>query len=409
MKNLYKKVISRCYALFFLVSFNNVSSQTKVIAYVPNWINLNTFANTIQYSKLTHINIAFENPTSNGTLSFQSGNDAIIQTAHSNNVKVFVSLGGGSASEDANQRNIYFNLINSTNRTQFIQKILNYVNAHGFDGVDVDLEGPAINSDYAGFISALATALHTNNKQISAALSEGYGGANVPNSTFTSFDWINIMAYDGTGPWNPNEPGQHSSYTLATTALTYWKTTRGLPKVKAILGVPFYGYGFGAAYASNEYPYSQIVSSYPGAENLDQVGNTIWYNGIPTIKQKTTLALQDGGGIMIWQLSSDAIGPKSLLSAINEVINGSLGTRDIENNAAIAIFPNPVKERLTVSLGNETTANIAIISLNGSLLYKAKINNGTSIINIDDINYKGLCFLKITTDNGFKIFKTFFE
>jgi hypothetical protein len=65
------------------------------------------------------------------------------------------------------------------------------------------------------------------------------------------------------------------------------------------------------------------VAQYPGAENLDQVGNTIYYNGIPTIKQKTTFAVQNAGGVMIWELSQDATGAKSLLTAVDQVVKGS--------------------------------------------------------------------------------------
>jgi len=296
-------------------------AQKKVIAYIPNWIDLNSFSTAIQYSKLTHINIAFENPDTNGYLTFNSGSNTIINAAHAQNVKVFVSLGGGSISEGGAIRDNYFNLITPGNRTAFIQKIYDYVLAHNFDGVDVDLEGPAINGDYGGFVIALANKLHSGGKQITAALSEGYGGANVPSSTFAAYDWINIMAYDATGPWNTANPGPHSPYSMAVNQFNYW-TGRGLPASKAIIGVPFYGYGFGAS-ANQGISYANIIAQYPGAENQDQVGNTIYYNGIPTIKAKTTFAIQNAGGVMIWELSQDAVGSKSLLTAINQVITGS--------------------------------------------------------------------------------------
>jgi len=321
MKNNYKRMPLKWMIILVLGVFNLSMAQKKVIAYVPNWIDLNSFSSTIQYSKLTHINIAFENPDANGYLSFNSGSNTIIQAAHNQNVKVFVSLGGGSVSEGGAIRDNYFNLITSGNRTAFIQKIYDYVVAHNFDGVDVDLEGPAINGDYGGFVIALAAKLHANGKQITAALSEGYGGANVPSSTFAAFDWINIMAYDATGPWAPGSPGQHSPYSMAVSQFNYW-TGRGLPASKAIIGLPFYGYGFGAS-ANQGISYANIVAQYPGAENLDQVGNTIYYNGIPTIKQKTTFAIQNAGGVMIWELSQDATGAKSLLTAVNQVITGS--------------------------------------------------------------------------------------
>ena len=321
MKNNYKTIQLRWVLIFVVGIFNLSMAQKKVIAYIPNWIDLNSFSTTIQYSKLTHINIAFENPDANGYLTFNLGSNAIINAAHAQNVKVFVSLAGGSASENAAIRANYFNLISPANRTAFIQKIYDYVLAHNLDGVDVDLEGPAINGDYGGFVIALANKLHAGGKQISAALSEGYGGANVPSSTFAAYDWINIMAYDATGPWNPGNPGPHSPYSMAVNQFNYW-TGRGLPASKAIIGLPFYGYGFGAA-ANQGISYANIIAQYPGSENQDQVGNTIYYNGIPTIKAKTTFAIQNAGGVMIWELSQDAVGSKSLLTAINQVITGS--------------------------------------------------------------------------------------
>jgi GH18 family chitinase len=126
------------------------------------------------------------------------------------------------------------------------------------------------------------------------------------------------MAYDAVGHWNPNKPGQHSSMAFAKENVEYW-LKRGLPKSKVVLGVPFYGYGFGEAFKKGDFPYSRIVAEYPGAEYVDQIGNTIWYNGIPTIKAKAKYVKDEGlGGVMIWSLDSDAQSEKSLLSAIHQ-------------------------------------------------------------------------------------------
>ncbi len=296
--------------------------QIKVVAYVPNWIDLNTFSNTIDFAKLTHINIAFENPDASGNLSWNSGNTSLIEKAHANGVKVLVSIGGGSESESATARANYFSLISDANRAGFISKMKSYITSHNFDGIDVDLEGPAINADYGNFVKGLSDSLKPCGKLVTSALSQGYGGTNVPATAFQYFDFVNIMAYDATGPWDANNPGQHSSYALAVSQLEYWKG-RGLSKEKAILGLPFYGYGFGTVYRNYDYPYSEIVTNYPGAENKDMVGSTLYYNGIHTIKQKTTLALDQGGGVMIWELASDAPGPKSLLLAIDQVLQGT--------------------------------------------------------------------------------------
>lgn len=293
-------------------------AEKRVIAYVPNWTDLPTLATTIDYAKLTHINIAFENPTnSDGGLSFNSKNEALIARAKANSVKVLISIGGGGAADNATMKARYFSLISADRRKAFASRLANYVEAHGFDGLDVDIEGPSINEDYGAFIAELGAVLKPKGKLLTSALSKGYGGDRVPASTFEHFDFVNIMAYDGTGPWDPKRVGQHSSFEYAQTNVAYW-LKRGLSKDKAVLGVPFYGYGFGEAFKKGDYPYSRILKEFPGAETKDEVGNTVWYNGIPTIRAKSRYVVEnDLGGVMIWSLDYDVPGEKSLLSAIH--------------------------------------------------------------------------------------------
>ena len=44
------------------------------------------------------------------------------------------------------------------------------------------------------------------------------------------------------------------------------------------------------------------------------------YNGLPTIRAKTELAMQRATGIMIWTIAHDTIDDTSLLRAISETI-----------------------------------------------------------------------------------------
>ncbi len=69
--------------------------------------------------------------------------------------------------------------------------------------------------------------------------------------------------------------------------------------------------------------YKDIITSFPGAENTDSVavagGGTIYYNGIPTIKQKVSFAIANkAGGVMIWQLLGDSKDSLSLLKVITD-------------------------------------------------------------------------------------------
>lgn len=345
----------------------------KVIGYLPNWIDPIAFFKNFDLAKVTHINIAFENTDSNGDLSISPNNATIIQKAHAAGVKVFVSVGGGTASETSSMRDIYFNLISDAHRAGFVSKLTSYLQTNNLDGIDIDLEGAAINADYGKFIADLSKALKPISKGLSAALSVGNGGSNVPSSAFSDLDWINIMAYDSTGPWSPGNPGQHASYSFAVSNVNYW-INKGLPKSKAMLGLPFYGYGFNSNQGS--YKYSEIVATYPGAENVDQVANTIWYNGIPTIKSKTKYAIdQQLGGVMIWELSQDAIGARSLLLAIDQVIKGGNATANL-----------PPLINLTLPSNNAVYAAPAAIELMASAsdgdgsISKVDFYNGTALL-----------------------------
>jgi chitinase len=303
-----------------LILAGRLHAQPKIVAYVPNWIDLKVFAPQIDYAKLTHINIAFENPLdANGTLSFHADNQLLITQAHAHGVKILVSIGGGSASENKDMRARYFDLINSTKRAGFASRLAAYVSKHDFDGLDVDLEGPAINQDYGAFIQELSAALKPKQKLLTAALSKGYGGKDVPAAALSLFDFVNVMAYDATGPWQPEKPGPHSSLEFAQSNVDYW-LQRGLAKDKLVLGVPFYGWGFGKAFRENEYRYADLLKRYPAAISTDQVGDTIWFNSIPTVQAKAKLVReQELGGMMIWSLNSDAPGENSLLTAIDGV------------------------------------------------------------------------------------------
>lgn len=296
-------------------------NKTKVIAYVPNWIDTATFEKTIDYSKITHINIAFENPTNpSGDLSFSRENNILINKAHLHRIPVLISIGGGAASGDKTLLARYADLLSVAKRVGFAAKIADYLTKHNFDGLDVDIEGPSITNDYGAFIPELSRALKPKGKLLTAALSQGYGGDKVPASVFAHIDFVNIMAYDGAGFWNPKEPGQHSSLEFAKSNVEYW-LKRGLPKSKAVLGIPFYGYGFGQAFRKSVYPYSEKVAGYTSAENSDKIGSTIWYNGLHTVRAKAEfIKKQNLAGAMIWSLDNDVRGKKSLLSALSKVL-----------------------------------------------------------------------------------------
>jgi GH18 family chitinase len=296
-------------------------AETLVVGYAPNWVEPAVFAAQVAQGPLTRIDIAFENPQDDaGNLPCTATDTALIALARAHHLQVLLSIGGGAASGDKLLLARYASLLAAVQRAAFIAKLVAWVVEHDCDGLDVDLEGPTIGPDYGPFIADLAPALHARGKLLTAALSQGYGGDHVPPTVFAHLDAVQVMAYDEVGSWAPANPGQHSSLAFARATVAWW-LARGLPREKLVLGVPFYGYGFGAAFRNEPYSYKDIVAAYPGAAAVDQVGSTIWYNGIPTITAKTALVRAEGlGGIMIWSLDGDAPGKDALLGAIGAAL-----------------------------------------------------------------------------------------
>lgn len=270
------------------------------------------------FNKITHLNIAFINPDSSGNFNQTLPIDTLIKKGHQKKVKVLASIAGGGFHP------YYHVLLQDINRKAFIQNLLSLVKRYDLDGIDIDLEGDNIDSNYQHFVIELASSLKAHKKLITAAIATIYKDQ-LPDKALKQFDFINIMSYDQTGPWQPARPGNHSPYIMAEADLDYWHNVRSIPKEKLVLGLPFYGYGFGAIDSPVvSMSYKQIVSFFPNpppSDTLQLPNNVIMYfNNLETIKKKTRLALQKAAGVMIWQLLGDAEGDLSLLNAINEVI-----------------------------------------------------------------------------------------
>ncbi|WP_109700792.1 glycosyl hydrolase family 18 protein [Chitinophaga deserti] len=305
------------------------ASRMRVQAYLFSWNgNWETPVSTADMAKVSDLTLAFFNPEANGDLGpDRAALKRAVDAARTKNsaIRIYFAIGGGSPSAHLEH------LIKPANRNAFIAKIVQLATdpGYGFEGVDVDLENDLINVDYAGFVSALGTALHANKKVMTAALARWTTQQNIADSTLKQFDYINIMSYDETGYWNPAVPGQHSSVAKAVNDFQYFKS-RGVPAGKLLIGLPFYGYGFGSGFPATEASartYSQIVLTYPGAAGRDSTivsgAGTIWYNGQPTITGKVQFAASEkAAGVMIWELNQDlpSTDERSLLRTIQQAI-----------------------------------------------------------------------------------------
>ena len=213
-----------------------------VVGYLPTWrFDLN---NQIDFCKLTHLNLAFANPDSSGKIIMPEIKSVVSNAKSQNpNIIISISLAGGVLSDE--QAKNWSNLIdNPENVNSLVSNIVQYVTENNIDGVDVDLEWQNVTSGYSNFVIRLNSELDKHSKIITAALPATTRFNNISDEAMATFDLIHIMAYDFTGPWNPNNAGQHSSYSHALQSIDFWTNSVGISPSKLTLGIPFYGYDF---------------------------------------------------------------------------------------------------------------------------------------------------------------------
>lgn len=291
---------------------NNQNLATFIsLGYFPSWQG---DSRNIQFDKLTHIVYSFLKPNANGSFQPIENEEKLTQLvtlAKENNVKVMIAIGGWNNGDD----NAFETLAsNSKSREVFVKQTMSFVTRYGLDGVDMDWEYPDKGQsakNYATLMAQLSSALHQEDKLLSAAvIALGSNAEGILDSVFEHVDFLNLMIYDGSGD-------HHSSYEFAIESIDYWQG-RGLAKEKTVLGVPFYA-------KPNWETYRSLVEADPSYACQDKIENNS-YNGIPTIRKKTKLALKRAGGIMNWELSQDNNTESSLVTAMWEVINGLPGT-----------------------------------------------------------------------------------
>ncbi|QIX60226.1 carbohydrate-binding protein [Hymenobacter sp. BT18] len=380
-------LLTRALALLvWLLAAGPALAQFKVIGYLPSWTG---DVNTVQYDKLTHINYAFLLPNADGSLrpiENPSKLQSLVATAHARGVKVLISVGGWM--NDGNPTEFVSIGNNATYTRNFTTNLINFANQYGLDGIDIDWEHPtsASANGYAAVMQDLATQLHSRGKLLTTAVAGGtWAGPYILNSVLNNVDFLNIMAYDDAAP-------AHSTYALASQSISYWRG-RGLAANKTVLGVPFYGQAGGETYAS-------LLSR--GADPNADLFQNIGYNGIPTIKSKTNLAFDQGGGIMIWQLGGDATGTYSLLTAINQVVVQRNGTTPPPPSGVATMYKDCNYTGTAVGLpaGNYNLAALQSRGILNDDISSLKVNAGYEVVLYESDNFTGASLTVGSAGNG---------
>lgn len=213
--------------------------------------------NELDWESLTHIAVGAALPRRDGSLDttfYMSGNKGetwakdVVRTAHLNDVKAILMLGGADTSENFREA------IRHDNGGVLLRAILDTVEEFDFDGVDIDWE-PMTEEDIP-HVRNLAENIKQYRENIIMTVPIGSVNINrredVPPSIVTlasSFDQVNLMTYGmhgaGWRDWHSWHPGalqgekEATPMSIDSTVSTY--TDAGLPAHKLGVGIGFYG------------------------------------------------------------------------------------------------------------------------------------------------------------------------
>lgn len=324
-----------------LLAFGSASARFPVIGYFASWSGP---ADGIAFDKMTHVIYSFAGTGADAGIGVEDEGRLrdLAARARQAGTKVGIAVGGWGADQA-------FIAMASTaaGRERFAANASAFCDRLGLDGVDIDWEFPttATADDFEALMKVLAETLHKKGRFLSAAVKsrdiyvkDPEVGQNFKSGVFAYADFLNVMAYDGGGQ-------NHAPYEMAVREMDYWVKTRGCPRHKVILGVPFYGKelkpdGKEVAVAYKDVSYQDRL-----VHARDNSG-ALYYNGIATIEKKARLASQLGGGLMIWEVAQDSRDETSLLNAIHKLAS------TFPDVPVVSIKPAPARSVPAYGRGN---------------------------------------------------------
>ncbi len=395
--------------IILYISVLTLNAQSLLVGYYPSWFQDSFTASDVQWDRVTHVDHAFVWPEADGSLGYEAGfwYDGLIQQAHQNNRMVFLSVGG--ADQSANFSPV---TADATRRAKLVDELLNAVQQHNYDGVDIDWEFPESEADknnLVSFISDLYNALHNANPDylLTMAIPSGnYFGQWFRYDVLKLYvNWFNVMTYDYHGDWfnhsghnAPLYPSPDDACGSVDETCAYLTDTRGIPEDKLCIGLAFYGRKFNTSglYQSSTgggqtYGYKDIiglinngwnrnwddVSLVPYLKNTSET-QLYTYDDTTSVRYKSDyISTHNYKGGMIWALGLDQLSGnrQPLLEVASEHLSvtasyDSKGNPLLPTGLRLSVFPNPFKGMLEVnySVPGRESVTIQIFDTRGRLV-----------------------------------------
>jgi len=327
----------------------------------------------IAASKVTRINYAFANIQGgrivNGFASDDKNFAALLALKQQNPaLTVLVSVGGWSWSGDFSDM-----ALTRKSRAMFIASVMEFLDAKGLDGLDIDWEYPAQAGSTNHFrpedkqnFTLLLKELREEFKKkehklhrrlyltIASGASSSYLAHTEMDKVQQYVDTVNLMAYDYyepgklTGNHAPlyTDPADPKGISADRSVREFEQA--GVPAEKIVLGVPFYGHTWEAVEDVNHGLFQSGKASQPGYATYATITSTMLGNGfdrywdaassVPYLyspPQKRFVSYEDPeslgikakyvldrklGGVMFWDYAGDPTGV--LLDAVDRGLSG---------------------------------------------------------------------------------------
>ncbi|WP_318377253.1 glycosyl hydrolase family 18 protein [Enterobacter sp.] len=261
-----------------------VAAQRKVIGYFPEWgiydAHNNFTPDKIDYAGLTHVNYGFAVIKDGRVVTHDTerGPDLmrdLDQRTEMAGVTHMISIGGWTNSAEG-----VFEAATATDASTetLADSMVSYMRTWRFDGIDVDWEYPDSDAEKAQFTrliqklrSKLDAAGLQDDKYYQLSIAATTNHKNIkyinPEVTVPLLDSVNVMAYDMHGAFDPitghNAPLFANSKDAdpklnSSSAMMEYANTWKVPKAKLMMGIPYYGRGWG-----NVAP-TEVVKGLPG-------------------------------------------------------------------------------------------------------------------------------------------------
>ncbi|KAI0808572.1 endochitinase [Xylaria sp. FL0064] len=304
-------------------------------------------------------------------------------------LKVLLSIGGwtyspgfpAAASSDAT-------------RSTFAKSAVTLVKDWGFDGIDIDWEWPASDTEANNMVSLLSairkeldsySATYAGNYRflLSVALPAGpvnYQKMKLSAMNAAGVDQFNMLAYDYAGSWDTTSGHQanlypdpanplHTPYSTDAAIKAY--IAAGVPANKITMGLPLYGRAFESTSGLGQ-PYSGVGSGSwengiwdykalprSGSEIYDATAGATYsydpatkelvsYDNVDMVTRKASYIQSKGlGGSMFWEASGDKTGSGSLIAA---AFNAQGGAGSLDKSQNLLSYPNSMYNNIKSNL-----------------------------------------------------------